>query len=114
MSRKGVIDKAGTRETFGLLDELSIDYTGNRLSSVSALTDALPFDGLTGVGLDKGSMAVGYDASGRLSSDARRGIVSVGYDNDGHPVRTVFKDGNEQRDVWDGLGNHLATRYYNR
>ncbi|MDE6824975.1 MAG: hypothetical protein K2J27_09690, partial [Duncaniella sp.] len=52
LSRKGVIDKAGTRETFGLLDELSIDYTGNRLSSVSALTDALPFDGLTGVGLD--------------------------------------------------------------
>ena len=114
LSRKGVIDKAGTRETFGLLDELSIDYTGNRLSSVSALTDALPFDGLTGVGLDKGSMAVSYDASGRLSSDVRRGIVSVSYDNDGHPVRTVFKDGNEQRDVWDGFGNHLATRYYNR
>ncbi|MBD5266119.1 MAG: hypothetical protein HDS44_04045 [Bacteroides sp.] len=114
LSRKGVIDKAGTRETFGLLDELSMDYSGNRLSSVSALTDALPFDGLTGVGLDKGSMAVGYDASGRLSSDVRRGIVSVSYDNDGHPVRTVFKDGNEQRDVWDGFGNHLATRYYNR
>ncbi|MDE6062451.1 MAG: hypothetical protein K2G00_06845 [Duncaniella sp.] len=56
----------------------------------------------------------GNISGGRLSSDARRGIVSVGYDNDGHPVRTVFKDGNEQRDVWDGFGNHLATHYYSR
>ena len=29
LSRKGVIDKAGTKETFGLLDELRMDYSGN-------------------------------------------------------------------------------------
>ena len=57
-------------------------------------------------------MSLSYDASGRVCADETRGISSIEYDNDGHPVRIIFESGNEQRDIWDGLGNHLATEYY--
>ena len=112
LTRKGVIDKAGTAETFGLLDKLTIGYSGNQRSWVNPSTEALPFEGMTGVGLNGVGIPCTYDASGRLNCDGLRGIESIEYDNDGHPVRIVFTSGNEQRDVWDGLGNHLATEYY--
>ena len=112
LTRKGVIDKAGTAETFGLLDKLTIGYSGNQRSWVNPSTEALPFEGMTGVGLNGVGIPCTYDASGRLNCDDLRGIESIEYDNDGHPVRIVFENGNEQRDVWDGLGNHLATEYY--
>lgn len=112
LTRKGVIDKAGTAETFGLLDKLTIGYSGNHRSWVNPSTEALPFEGMTGVGLNGVGIPFTYDASGRLNCDGLRGIESIEYDNDGHPVRIVFDNGNEQRDVWDGLGNHLATEYY--
>ena len=112
LTRKGVIDKAGTTETFGLLDKLTIGYSGNHRSWVNPSTEALPFEGMTGVGLNGVGIPCTYDASGRLNCDDLRGIESIEYDNDGHPVRIVFTSGNEQRDVWDGLGNHLATEYY--
>ena len=112
LTRKGVIDKAGTAETFGLLDKLTIGYSGNQRSWVNPSTEALPFEGMTGVGLNGVGIPCTYDASGRLNCDDLRGIESIEYDNDGHPVRIVFTSGNEQRDVWDGLGNHLATEYY--
>ena len=112
LTRKGVIDKAGTAETFGLLDKLTIGYSGNHRSWVNPSTEALPFEGMTGVGVNGISIPFTFDASGRLNCDDLRGIESIEYDNDGHPVRIVFTSGNEQRDVWDGLGNHLATEYY--
>lgn len=112
LTRKGIVDKAGGNETFGLLDNLNLSYSGNQLKSVSATTEALPFDGITGVGQNRSDMSLNYDASGRICADETRSISSVEYDNDGHPVSIIFDNGNEQRDIWDGLGNHLATEYY--
>lgn len=112
LTRKGIIDKAGGSETFGLLDDLTISYSGNQLKSVSASTEALPFDGITGVSQNRSDMSLSYDASGRVCADETRGISSMEYDNDGHPVRIIFESGNEQRDIWDGFGNHIATEYY--
>ena len=112
LTRMGVIDKAAGIETFGILDNLALDYSGNQIKSVSAATESFPFDGITGVGQNKSDMSLSYDASGRVCADETRGISSIEYDNDGHPVRIIFESGNEQRDIWDGLGNHLATEYY--
>ncbi|MCM1076944.1 MAG: DUF6443 domain-containing protein [Bacteroides sp.] len=112
LTRKGIIDKAIDREMFGLLDDLTFSYTGNQISLVDASSEALPFYGMTGVGLDQNGMRIRYDASGRICSDETRGITLIEYDNDGHPVRTVFDSGNEQIDSWDGFGNHLSTEFF--
>lgn len=112
LTRTGVIDKAGTAETFGLLDKPTIGYSGNRLSWVNPSTDALLFEGMTGLGRNASDMQVTYDDAGRMRSDETRGIETIDYDNDGHPVRIVFGSGCEQQDVWDGFGNHISTIYY--
>ncbi|MDE5874411.1 MAG: hypothetical protein K2H15_02090, partial [Muribaculaceae bacterium] len=52
-----------------------------------------------------------YDASGRLKKDASRGITNITYDNDGRPLKVSFADMSEQEYEWDGMGNHLSTRF---
>jgi len=111
LARKGVVDKAGQSYIYGLLDDLTMSYAGNQLATISSTTEALPFEGMTGLG-KTGNYTVAYDSSGRLSSDNSRGITGIEYDNGGHPVRITFSSGNEQHDVWDGFGNHLSTSYY--
>lgn len=112
LNRKGIIDKAGDSEIFGLLDNLNLSYSGNQLKSVDATTEALPFDEITGIGQNRSDMSISYDASGRIYTDETRGITLIEYNNNGYPIRIVFENGNEQHDIWDGLGNHLTTEYY--
>ncbi|MDE5875722.1 MAG: hypothetical protein K2H15_08740, partial [Muribaculaceae bacterium] len=80
--RKGVVDKSGTTEVFGTLDNMVFSYTGNKLTSMTNTTEALAFEGMTGLG-KSGTYAKTYDASGRLKKDASRGITNITYDNDG-------------------------------
>ncbi|MDE7406994.1 MAG: hypothetical protein K2M76_01120, partial [Muribaculaceae bacterium] len=110
--RMGVIDRVGDEEYYGGLDNIEITYDGNRAVSVSAETDAVTFEGMTGLGLSATNLSITYDSSGRLYSDETRGICSVDYDNEGHPTRIVLDSGCEQHDVWDGFGNHLSTTYF--
>ncbi|MDE6753512.1 MAG: hypothetical protein K2J82_02755 [Muribaculaceae bacterium] len=110
LKRNGVVDRAGTSEFFGVLDNLTMNYTGNRLTSFRATTEALPFEGMTGIGKE-GSYTLSYDSGGRLTADPSRGITSIQYDNDGRPIFIRMSDGHEQSMEWDGFGNHISTRY---
>lgn len=112
--RTGVIDKAGTNETFGCLDNLNMTYSGNKLTRVDAVTEALPFSGMTGIGRNSTDLSLGYDSSGRLCRDETRNIDLIEYDNDGHPVHIVFSNGAEHRFEWDGMGNRIAWDCYLR
>ena len=111
--RYGVVDAVSDLdrvETFGTLDELSCAYDGNRLSNITAITDALPFDGVTGLHAD-GEFELSYNAAGDLVRDTSRGVLRCLWNADGRPVQYDLEDGHRHYLYWDGLGNHLYTSY---
>ena len=111
--RYGVVDAVSDIdrvETFGTLDELSCAYDGNRLSNITAITDALPFDGVTGLHAD-GEFELSYNDAGDMVSDASRGLLYTRWDADGHPTQYDLEGGHRQFLGWDAFGNHLYTSY---
>ena len=116
VKRRGIVDMVDMdgpkMESYGVLDDISISYDGNRISSVTAKSDAVAFEGMTGMGRNESDMSVSYDDAGRIVSDETRGITLIEYNNDGHPVRMVLDEGHEFHDAWDNFGNHLSTTIY--
>ena len=111
--RYGVVDAVSDLdrvETFGTLDELSCAYDGNRLSNITAITDALPFDGVTGLHAD-GEFELSYNDAGDMVSDASRGLLYTRWNADGHPMQYDIEGGHRQSLGWDAFGNHLYTSY---
>ncbi len=109
VKRKGVIDKSSSSKiTTGVLDQMSMSYAGNRLISIDCMSEALPYEGMTGIGKND-IFNLGYDSAGRLTSDFTRDILTVIYDNNGNAIWTEFVNGSSVTDYYDGMGNHLAT-----
>ena len=111
--RYGVVDAVSDIdrvETFGTLDELACSYDGNRLSNITAITDALPFDGVTGLHAD-GEFELSYNDAGDMVSDSSRGLLYTRWNADGHPMQYDLEGGHRQFLGWDAFGNHLYTSY---
>ena len=111
--RYGVVDAVSDFdriETFGTLDEMSCTYDGNQLSNISAITEALPFDGVTGLHAN-GEFELSYNDAGDLVSDTSRGLLYTRWNADGHPMQYDIEGGHRQRLGWDAFGNHLYTSY---
>lgn len=76
--------------TFGAIDDLSIDYDGNRLLKVTDNAEALNYNGA----LDFNDAADAeceyeYDSNGALTYDGNRGITSISYDYGHHPSSII-------------------------
>ncbi|MGN0231489.1 MAG: RHS repeat domain-containing protein, partial [Muribaculaceae bacterium] len=111
ISRFGVTEFEDGNETFGLLDSMTLDYDGNRLSSVTHQGAGSDFFGRTGYPHCGEAETFSYSSNqaGALSSDAARGISSISYDHNGRPILIEFTSGNRlifQRDA-DGLVLHV-------
>ncbi|MDE6267007.1 MAG: hypothetical protein K2M07_06645 [Muribaculaceae bacterium] len=107
--RQGQIDPPSAGKVYcGDLDDLTLSYSGNRMTSIYARSNALDFEGQTGVG-QNGNFKLEYDSAGRLTKDQSRRIRNIDYDNNGFPITTEFYDGNTVNDEYDGMGNLLAT-----
>ena len=108
LKRMGVTDllPSGSK-SYGTLDDISGSYTGNRLTSVTVNTGAQVYDRRRGI-RKSGTYSLGYDASGRLTSDGTRGVTSVSYDNNG--MLTGSKTSDTSIEITrDGLGRKLAS-----
>ena len=97
-------------ETFGTLDYVMADYDGNKMTELFATTEALPFDGVTGLHAD-GEFELAYNDAGDMVSDASRGLLYTRWNADGHPVQYDLEGGHRQLLGWDVFGNHLYTSY---
>lgn len=108
LKRKGVTDLlASGAKTYGTLDDITGTYTGNRLTSVSVTTGAQVYDRRTGM-RKSGTFSLGYDTSGRLTSDGTRGVTSVTYDNNG--MQTAITISGTDIDITrDGLGRKTGS-----
>ena len=72
--------------TFGLIDNLTISYDGNRLLKVTDAAEALNYNGA--LDFNDGANAdceYHYDSNGALTCDSNRGINCITYDYGHHP-----------------------------
>ena len=74
--------------TFGLIDNLEINYDGNRLLNVEDRAESLNYNGAQDFH-DGASTTCeyDYDCNGALTRDGNRGISSISYDFGHHPQR---------------------------
>ncbi len=99
--------------SFGLIDDLSIDYNGNQRKSVEddanvRLTYSGAFDFVDGV---SGSKEYSYNENGALTKDSNKGITSISYDLLGNPLKVTMKDGNNIEYVYAADGTRLKATH---
>lgn len=111
LTRKGRTSKVGTG--YGTLDSIVATYKGNQPEIISNTYSGLLYEGRPGLG-DVEYIQRRYDNAGRLCSDDGAGIVSIRYNSDSHPIRTVFTQGHTQEELWDAVGNHIGTIFNTR
>ncbi len=110
LTRSGLYSNNGYDKKHMLIDDLTMNYRGNRLISVS--------DGCAGPfyqgawhfvdGADEEEEYT-YDASGNIDSDLNRGILSTVYDVNNQPRAISFSDGSTTKYLYDTRGTKLRT-----
>lgn len=91
---------------FGLIDNLSYQYSGNLLGAV---TDASTSHGMADF-KDNGSTGnneYSYDGNGNLTANANKGIVNISYNHMNLPVQITFGNGNKIEYLYDAVGKRL-------
>ncbi|MEL7601329.1 MAG: DUF6443 domain-containing protein, partial [Proteiniphilum sp.] len=108
LERQGKLDSG-----YGMMDNLTYTYTGNRLTRVSdvaspAITYANAFHFV-----DRANVAneYTYDANGNLTKDLNRNITSISYNSLNLPGVINFADGNTITYGYDGAGSKLSVAY---
>lgn len=117
VTRRGVTEVTGGEllsvEHYGLMDELSYDWDGMLLNSVTAQPHGSDFYGRTGYRLSSegGEGIYSWTKAGLLNSDSARGITGTTYNWNGQPQRITFDDGGYLQYAWrsDGSLKSVAT-----
>lgn len=111
LRRSGLVDNI--HGGFGLVDNLSMTYEGNMLTSVRdnasrmAYAGATDFDGVSGQ-----EYPLTYNDAGSLVSDAGRRIARIDYDLRNNPVRIQFTNGSVTKYVYSAAGEKLRVTHY--
>jgi RHS repeat-associated protein len=94
--------------SFGLMDNLSYTYSGNRLSSVN---DAVSGDHEVDF-VKRGSGAYTYWENGALKSDENEQITNITYNTFlNQPEQVTLSDGSWIKHIYDGSGTLIKTEY---
>lgn len=99
-----------------LVDNLSYQYDGNKITNV---TDAIASGAFEGDFDTQGSGAYGYDANGNMTSDENRALTLLEYNYANLPVRILKSGGgeieygydSEGRRMWKKQDGYLRSRY---
>ncbi|MDE6480872.1 MAG: hypothetical protein K2L45_11465 [Muribaculaceae bacterium] len=95
--------------TYGKVDDLTLVYTGNRVSGVSDLAPAVTQNGSMDYPGGNTSKVPTYNAFGALVSDYGRGITSIDYDNFGNPTKIQYSGSRSTSNVYSSSGEKLKT-----
>ena len=101
--------------TFGLIDDLSISYDGNRLLKVTDDAEVLNYNGaLDFHDASDADVEYAYDSNGALTKDSNRGINSITYDY-GHHAYMINQNVNNRpkyiRNDYTSDGRKLSSRH---
>ena len=98
--------------TYGLVDDLSMTYAGNRLTGVSYRAPSVNYENAFDFKKPE-RFVLGaeytYNDNGALLSDYNKGIKSIEYSNTGMPTRIEFTNGNLTEYVYSYSGEKLKT-----
>ena len=97
--------------TYGVMDNLTLTYDGNRLAGVSETVADYDFAGSFEYRRANGSQYI-YNANGSLVADRSRGIAYITYDANGNPARIYFTNGNVTKYKYSASGQKLGVEYY--
>lgn len=107
ITRRGMI----STNSYGMMDNLTLSYDGNRLTSVSETYADHNFSGSFEYKRDNGSQYI-YNSHGSLVADRSRGIAYITYDFNNNPSRIYFINGSETRYVFSASGEKLRVAHY--
>ena len=99
---------------YGVTDDLTYEYDGNRLTKVTNLAQERPAykDAMYYVDWADLDTERAYDANGNMVSDADRQITRISYDRQNLPRRTDYLDGSHVDYTYDADGVKLRVDYY--
>ncbi len=94
--------------TFGLIDDLTYQYNGNQIQSISDKAGSLLYDGSFDFkdGANE-STEYFYNANGALTTDLNKGISKIEYDMLDNLSTITFNNGFKTKYVYDASGNKL-------
>ena len=107
ITRSGKTSSGG----YGVMDNLTLTYDGNRLAGVSETVADYDFAGSFEYRRANGSQYI-YDANGSLVADRSRGIAYITYDANGNPSRIYFTNGSQTRYTYSAAGEKLLVEHY--
>lgn len=116
LKRHGVTDYITSLPThirnYGIIDDLTMAYDGNRLKSVSDAAEEPTYAGAMDFrdGAD-GAEEYTYDANGNMTSDRNKGISSIAYNMLNLPQTVLFEDGHETWYTYAADGRKLRVEY---
>ena len=112
MVRNMFLDGAAETLSYGVIDNVTLSYSGNRLQVADDVADALVYDGA--MDFTDGANEVeeyAYDANGNMTKDLNRGIESITYDWNNMPREITFTSGAKTRYTYDAAGRKLRAEY---
>ena len=116
LKRHGVTDYITSLPThirnYGIIDDLTMAYDGNRLKSVSDAAEDPTYAGAMDFrdGAD-GAEEYTYDANGNMTSDRNKGISCITYNMLNLPQTVLFEDGHETCYTYAADGRKLRVEY---
>lgn len=98
--------------TYGLIDDLTFSYDGNRLTSVNdAVTDPTYNNAWNFKDGADSDFEYEYDENGNLTKDLNKNISSIQYNSLNLPTQILFADGNVIRYTYSADGRKLRAVY---
>ncbi len=111
IKRKGLTSISGSADTgispaFGTVDDLTLRYSGNRLTKVDDSGSSTYYTGAPDFYDTRYfNIEYEYDANGNLTADLNRGITGVVYNSLNLPVRVEMRDGSLIENLYDADGS---------
>ena len=97
---------------YGLIDNLTMNYSGNQLTSVTDQCSALTYAGaMEFCDRTNRNDEYTYDANGNMTRDRNKGIHSITYNMLNLPQTILFNDGHETRYTYAADGRKLRVQY---
>ena len=106
-----IIRHGMTSKGFDIMDNLTVSYHGNQLSSVSEAADDYNAAGSFEYKKVNGSGYI-YNGNGSLVADKSRGIAYISYDFNNNPDMVYFTNGGITKYVYSSAGQKLRVVHY--
>lgn len=101
-----------SKDSYGMIDDLSLTYDGNQLSAVSDnVTSRVNNDSFDFKDGAKEVIEYFYDSNGNLIQDLNKNIVCIQYNCLNLPSRIEFEGGNSISFLYDANGTKLRTTH---